>query len=185
MSAVNNQFYKDLAAQLHVPYNKNFVRFAQAWQRAEGGTASYNPFNTTQPASGASNYNSVGVKNYTSEVEGVRATAQTLENGHYDAILAALRAGTKKPEHVATLVGQSPWGTSGNLIREVLGEGPAPVPSHRSGKKGTLPATQISNAADSATGIASIGSDDVGTWITSHLVVVVIGLIILVIIVRK
>src|SRR4051812_17585494 len=40
------------------------VAFLEAWHRAEGGTAAFNWLNTTQGAAGATDYNSVGVKNY-------------------------------------------------------------------------------------------------------------------------
>lgn len=90
-----------------------------AWQQAEGGTATNNPFNTTQPFQGATNYNSVGVKNYATPEHGIQATIQTLQNGHYGNILQALHQGDN-----ATAVGQaianSPWGTGSGVLR-VLG----------------------------------------------------------------
>ena len=70
------------------------LQFVNAWARAEGGRASNNPFNTTQPAGGASSYNSVGVRNYVSPQQGIQATIQTLNNGRYGDILSALRQGT-------------------------------------------------------------------------------------------
>jgi hypothetical protein len=53
----------------------------------------YNPLNTTLAEGGASNYNSVGVKNYISEVQGLEATVQTLLGGQYSDIVDALRSG--------------------------------------------------------------------------------------------
>lgn len=53
----------------------------------------YNPLNTTLNESGASDYNSVGVKNYVSEAQGIEATAATLLNGDYNDVVAALRSG--------------------------------------------------------------------------------------------
>lgn len=90
-----------------------------AWQRAEGGSAANNPFDTTQGAAGTTNYNSVGVKNYRTSQQGVQATIQTLENGHYAAVLKALREGTNAYQ-VAAAVGASPWGTSGSLMDSIL-----------------------------------------------------------------
>lgn len=85
-----------------------------AWENAEGGhwhnTAYYNPLNTTQPAPGATSMNSVGVKAYTGWDQGLRATAQTLENGYYEGILAALKQGSSAPA-VKQAVVASPWGT--------------------------------------------------------------------------
>lgn len=71
-------------------------RLLDAWQRAEGGEAKYNPLNTTEPWAGATNYNSVGVKNYPTAGAGINATARTLGNGFYSGIVRDLQAG-KKP----------------------------------------------------------------------------------------
>lgn len=98
-----------------------------AWAQAEGGSAKYNPFNTTQSAKGASNYNSVGVKNYTSFQQGVASTIKTLKNGRYDAIIRSLRAG-KNPQAVASAIEQSPWGTGGLVTKVLAGWGDKPIP---------------------------------------------------------
>ena len=106
-----------------------------AWVRAEGGSASNNPFNTTQAAPGASAYNGVGVRNYASPLQGIQATDRTLLNGRYGNILSALRQGTD-PMAAARALAASPWGT-GALVERVLGgsvspspgpEAPAPAP---------------------------------------------------------
>jgi hypothetical protein len=52
-----------------------------------------NPLNTTQPAIGATTFNSVGVKNYPSAATGLTATAQTITNGYYPDLVAAFRSG--------------------------------------------------------------------------------------------
>src|SRR5690242_13579606 len=118
------------ASLLHAigaPVTAGNMRALLAWQRAEGGSASFNPLNTTQRARGASNYNSVGVKNFTSAKQGVQATAQTLMNGHYGNIVGLLRSGRASAEQIATAVAHSPWGTGGGVLR-VLGSGPVPIP---------------------------------------------------------
>ena len=66
-------------------------RLLRAWARAEGGTARFNPLNTTEPWPGATDYNTVGVKNYPSGAAGISATAATLVNGHYNGIVHDLR----------------------------------------------------------------------------------------------
>lgn len=58
----------------------------------EGTNAGNNPLATTLPWAGATDFNSVGVKNYPSFNDGVAATAQTLRTG-YPAITGDLRAG--------------------------------------------------------------------------------------------
>ena len=76
----------------------NIIGWMVAWTVAETGHpsgsyqgASYNLLNTTQPAPGTTNFNSIGVKNYTSYAQGIAATVQTLQNGYYPALLAALQ----------------------------------------------------------------------------------------------
>lgn len=64
-----------------------------AQARLEGGTARYNPLNTTEPWPGATDYNSVGVKNYPNGAAGIAATAKTFTNGYYNGIVADLRKG--------------------------------------------------------------------------------------------
>lgn len=95
------------------------LRAVTAWQGAEGGTATNNPLNTTQPESGTSNYNSVGVKNYGTWKQGLQATLTTLKNGNYPQVLDALKQGNNAGA-VADAVGHSPWGTSGALMSQIL-----------------------------------------------------------------
>lgn len=76
-----------------VPSTTNQLRLFQAWAGAEGGGGAYNPLNSTEPAPGATNFNSVGVKNYPDFKSGVAATIRTIKNGRYPTLLAALRAG--------------------------------------------------------------------------------------------
>lgn len=66
-----------------------------AWAQAEGGTARYNPLNTTQPWPGSTYYNAARVRNYPSAAAGLAATAATLTNGLYDGLVRDLRAGRK------------------------------------------------------------------------------------------
>lgn len=120
MSTVTHRFYMMLASEIRANATPEFYDVMTAWQSAEGGDAAHNPFNTTRDAPGSTQYNSVGVKNYPTMEEGVRATAQTLLNGYYNKIVDALRRGAPHPYHVADLIGKSPWGTSGVLIKEVL-----------------------------------------------------------------
>jgi len=88
-------------------------RFLDQWQSFEGGTARNNPLNTTQFWAGSTPYNSVGVKNYLTQADGIQATATTLRNGRYDAILAALRSGNPYTyaEPVAVAQAIRTWGT--------------------------------------------------------------------------
>lgn len=99
---------------LGVPMTADNVAAIVAWEMAEGGhwynTAYYNPLNTTQSMPGATVFNSVGVKAYTSWVQGLKASVITIRNGGYGGILDALRRGNDA-RAVADAVAASPWGT--------------------------------------------------------------------------
>lgn len=84
---------RDVLTGIQAPINADTSKFMLTWHSYEGGAAANNPMNTTQPEPGATDYNSVHVKNYPSSLIGTRATVTTLENGYYPAILAALRSG--------------------------------------------------------------------------------------------
>ncbi len=91
-----------------------------AWQRAEGGSARYNPLNTTEPWPHATLYNSVGVRNYASGADGLAATAATLVNGHYPGIVEDLRCGRKTARQIVTdrAAEFDVWGTgAANILR--------------------------------------------------------------------
>jgi peptidoglycan hydrolase CwlO-like protein len=63
-----------------------------AWQVQEGTTANWNPLATTYGMPGATDFNSVGVKNYVSMEQGLEASVKTLavQSYGYPAILSAL-----------------------------------------------------------------------------------------------
>lgn len=86
------------------------------WEAAEGGnwrnTDRFNPLNTTQYEPGAVSTNAPGVKAYTSWEQGFQATIDTLTNGLYAPIIAALDTGTDA-RAVTDAVNSSPWGTHG------------------------------------------------------------------------
>ncbi len=94
-----------------------------AWQRAEGIAGKFNPLNTTQDMEGATDFNSVGVKNYRSFLQGVEASAKTLNYGAdrglygYRVIRKRLR-GNSFAWLTLRAVERSAWGTGG-LAAEV------------------------------------------------------------------
>ena len=117
--AKNGQFTQLTWAQallvaMRLPVTADNVAAITAWEMAEGGhwynTAYYNPLNTTQDMPGATVFNSVGVKAYTSWKQGLEATVKTIKNGYYGGIIDALRRGNDATA-VAAAVGASPWGT--------------------------------------------------------------------------
>jgi peptidoglycan hydrolase CwlO-like protein len=105
---------KALLVAMRLPVTADNVAAITAWEMAEGGhwynTAYYNPLNTTQDMPGATVFNSVGVKAYTSWKQGLEATVKTMKNGYYGGIIEALGRGNDATA-VAAAVGASPWGT--------------------------------------------------------------------------
>lgn len=63
------------------PVCANNLESLVAWQTAESTGAAWNPLATTLSAPGATRYNSAGVKNYPSLLDGVNATIATLRGG--------------------------------------------------------------------------------------------------------
>lgn len=118
----------DVLTAIGAPITAANVAFLDAWAQAEGGTAAYNPLNTTQTASGSSDYNSAGVQDFTSPTQGANATATTLENGYYPALLAGLQSGNPLSGDVASMESElSTWGTGPGFLQSLIG-GSANVP---------------------------------------------------------
>ena len=115
----HTQWAKDVLTKLGMPVTSENVKAMNAWAQAEGTQARFNPIATTQRMPGTTNFNSVGVKNYSSYEDGVDATVTTLTNGRYANILSALRGGNDAVA-VARAVADSPWGTHDGVLR-VLG----------------------------------------------------------------
>lgn len=70
---------------------KRNISFLEAWKKAEGTAAAYNPLATTLTAPGSSDFNTTGVQNYATANDGIAATAKTLLAG-YPHIVGTLRA---------------------------------------------------------------------------------------------
>ncbi len=114
---------RDFAAillwNLNLPVTKNNVAALIAAQAWEGGfmenRASYNPLNTTQPMTGSVAVTPVGVKAYDSWRTGMSATATTLRNGFYKALLASFQA-DNPPDMTLKAWADSPWGWDGKVL---------------------------------------------------------------------
>lgn len=104
------------------PLSEENLKAMTTWMAWEGGhwknSANYNPLNTTQPESGATSMNSVGVKRYKSWEQGLQATVETIKNGRYSNIMSALMRGDSA-QAVISAINDSPWGT------HIKGGGPA------------------------------------------------------------
>ncbi|MBA2714203.1 MAG: hypothetical protein H0U55_11720 [Rubrobacteraceae bacterium] len=100
------------------PASKRNLYALVSWMQAEGSRARFNPLATTLPWPGATNFNSVGVKNYPALVDGIAATARTLNYGAdrdlygYEAIRSRMRRNFR-PGRTLRAVESSEWGTGG------------------------------------------------------------------------
>lgn len=105
------EFARELYKQLHVPTNGKTLTFAVAWAAFEDTQARNNPFATTEPFNGATDFNSVGVKNYVNIKDGIDATLFTITNGFYNELVKILRNANSTPEQMIKALDSSPWGS--------------------------------------------------------------------------
>lgn len=156
MSMMPSNWEQELEGELGAPDAPATKEFFDAWAQEEHGSVdgpwggydqggAFNPFDTTLGEPGATDYNSVGVKSYTSEAQGLEATASTLEEAPYANLLADIRSGAS----LATLEqaeDASPWGTAFPDVPTY-----PPSGSGSSGSSGTPAATLDSNPISDVT----------------------------------
>lgn len=117
------EFAKDLAKELNVPYTNGFrdsiIRWATAEGNVKGDRAKFNPLNTTWKRKGSvvltgksGKPNPHGVQSYSNYMDGVKANANTIRK-NYPEILDSLRSGNEK--EILTSVRNSTWGTGSAL----------------------------------------------------------------------
>lgn len=116
------RWIKRLSALLGIPSTKAATDLFTAWARAEGGTAKWNPLNTTYGLRDSTVYNSAGVQDYTTPVSGLCATALTLILPAYSGLLGELQAGNKTAvEIVEANPGEfDTWGTGAENVLKLL-----------------------------------------------------------------
>ena len=116
------KFAQHLLAEIGAKPTKRNLWAIVSWVQAEGSNASFNPLATTQDMPGATKFNSVGVRNYTSFEQGIEATAKTLNYGAdrdlygYKPIRKRLR-GNSWAALTLRAVERSVWGTGGLALR--------------------------------------------------------------------
>lgn len=109
-----------LLSRLGAPACQDNLIAVVAWESAEGTAAAYNPLATTHDYPGATDFNTVGVKNYPSLGDGIQATIDTLVLGSptygYGSVLASLAA-CAPAESTAAAINASSWcrGCAGGL----------------------------------------------------------------------
>lgn len=134
----DDEFYAHILWGLNLPVTKYNMDFLKLWRIAEMGTetgnqnkrtAVNNPLNTTQSNysdSQQSNFNSVGVKNYSRPEYGIESTIKTLKNGYYNCILDGLRNQLPYEQIADCVTGKSNrtamdvWGTTTKHMKNVV-----------------------------------------------------------------
>jgi hypothetical protein len=110
--ATPGRWARALLAEIGAPACEENRVLLVAWQAQESTDARFNPLATTHPMQGATDFNSVGVKNYVSAAQGLDAARETLEEGGasygYEAILSSLRA-CSDAEATAWYINASAW----------------------------------------------------------------------------
>jgi hypothetical protein len=131
ITTTDDDFYKEVLSCVGAKPTKDNMSFMYAWRQAEGGKATNNPFNTTQKMAGATNYNSVGVKNYQTQGDGIQSTCKTLKNGRYNDIIDGLKNDVGLFE-LSRMKGLKTWGTGALLAKVADGylKGSSPKPPY-------------------------------------------------------
>lgn len=115
-----DEFTTKLAEKLNIPDSIALHTLAANWAHWEYSAAANNPFDTEQGYIGATDYNSVGVKNYQSVDDGVAATVETMTNGLYPNLIPCLeQIGTPavNAHWLQQLIGSlNVWGTGNSTV---------------------------------------------------------------------
>jgi hypothetical protein len=123
----SDSWWFHLTQAIKAPDTPNNRSNLNAWAACEGGSATYNPFNTTLAWPGSTCMNSVCVRNYPNFLAGVSATADTILQSNMSPILRALR-GNWNRQAFAGAIGSAPWGTSGSCVATAGGGGTGGAP---------------------------------------------------------
>lgn len=127
-----SHFIPRLQACLELAKNHQTLRFFEAMIQAEGGTAKWNPLNTTLDMGSQwtepTNYNTTGVKNYKYAIVGVVATVLTFSQRKADGtylfgtLLTNLKNAQLTAEEIVnkSLADIRLWGTNPQTILDVL-----------------------------------------------------------------
>ena len=140
-SLSDDEVYEAILTGVGAPITKENMKFMYAWRQGEGAKAAFNPFNTTKKKEKSTFYNCLsrkdgkcvgGVRNYSSQQEGIDATIETLKLSYYSCITDGLKndIGAKKIAKECKSALKT-WGT-GELVAKVLDGGklnPSPIPT--------------------------------------------------------
>lgn len=123
MSLTYEQYANDLCAKMGwAPVIQNIDAIV-AWAASENSQAVFNPLDTERVENPDSNYNSAGVKNYPTLVEGLQAVYDTLTNGLYTNLVNSFKF--QNSSGVTTQqIDDSPWGSKNvvGVLAEVVAD---------------------------------------------------------------
>lgn len=175
----------DLLQKLGYPTSQQNIDFLTEWAQYEGVSSSANNWlATTQTGPGCTpTYNSAGVVECASIADGVNVIAETLQNGYYPNILAALKSGSPYDYgNMGGLVSNiNTWGTHGfaNVLSKGAGYTPPSSPNSAPSWQSALGAIEgdIGNAVNTAeqiaggifNGVGSFFSNLFGGWVSPFL----------------
>lgn len=119
-----SDFIIDVFKKIGASTSGDRIAFGVAWAAIEDSTAHNNPLDTTEPWANATEFNSVGVKNYATWEDGIDATVATLKNGYYTHLLNVLRTPEAHVQDCINALNGSPWGShvSIELYHDVVNE---------------------------------------------------------------
>lgn len=121
----DKEFYEAILKGIGAPITEGNMAFFAAWRQSEGGRATNNPFNTTYRLSAdkhKTDYNSAGVKNYSTPEYGIEATIKTLLLPYYTNIVNDLKNDAGAIQIASNHDQLTTWGT-GTLVSKVLNRG--------------------------------------------------------------
>lgn len=134
-------FYQEVLKGINAPITPENLKLLLGWRQAEGGTARYNPFNTTWNKPNSDFYNCLskdkqgkcvsGVRNYASRNDGIKATIDTLKQPIFKSLTEQLQSGRFTAAEMArNQTVFKKWGTKELIIKVIDGynSGFAPKP---------------------------------------------------------
>jgi hypothetical protein len=111
-------FLTDVLKGIGIPKpNSSQIAFMRSWRQHEGGSATFNPFNTTLKKPGSKPFNTNNgfpVQNYPDRATGLSATLNTLLNKKYSEVIKAIK-NIKTDQDInkaMQAVNDSPWGSN-------------------------------------------------------------------------
>jgi hypothetical protein len=144
---VDRGFFGDVVRRLKdVPYSEFAVDALMAWKPYENTAACWNPLATTWRMYDVCDFNGVGVQHFADREQGVRGTANTLNQGYYDAIRRMLRMEGFDREGMRGALGT--WGTCrGTGCNSLLDQWQALWNRYSSGSQDSGPGSGYSRCA--------------------------------------